>query len=285
MTTSTHPMKIVVGIDGSDRSVNGLRWAEALAVESSGTVSAVMSWMYPTDLLLPVVGAPVMPTDIMAGDTRAKLAGIVAMASASDAIEQRVVMGSSRDVLVGASTDADLLVVGRTGSRGLMRVLLGSTSGYCVRHADCPVAVIGESTTPEERIVVAVDGSSASIDALIGAVGLAGGREVLAVYAHDEWQVNELPIEHGLRTALNERAQDLLDETVDAAVKQGELDDQAILRQVRHGDPRTTIVDQLQPEEMLILGAQGHSGIARWMLGSLADHAALHAPGTVIIWR
>ena len=29
-----------------------------------------------------------------------------------------------------------------------------------------------------------------------------------------------------------------------------------------------------------MLGAQGHSGIARWVLGSLADYAVQHAPGS-----
>ena len=38
---------------------------------------------------------------------------------------------------------ADMIVVGTASKAGMMRVLLGSTAEYVIRHADCPVLTVG----------------------------------------------------------------------------------------------------------------------------------------------
>jgi nucleotide-binding universal stress UspA family protein len=53
-----------------------------------------------------------------------------------------VLSGHPADVLVRHSNDADLLVVGCRGHNPLTGLLLGSTSDYCIRHAQCPVMVL-----------------------------------------------------------------------------------------------------------------------------------------------
>ncbi len=96
--------KIVVGIDGSDSASASLQWASSLAAESNGSVSAVMAWNYPTALLMPVVGTPVLPADYVADTTRTTLGEVVAATPTGDVtVEQWIVMGAPRSVLTEAS--------------------------------------------------------------------------------------------------------------------------------------------------------------------------------------
>lgn len=44
--------------------------------------------------------------------------------------------------LVGASQDADLVVVGSRGGGGFAHLLMGSVSSQVVQHSACPVVVV-----------------------------------------------------------------------------------------------------------------------------------------------
>ena len=58
-----------------------------------------------------------------------------------------VAAGNPAEELVNASRDADMLVLGRRGSGGFGRLLMGSVSSQVTHHAVCPVLVI-PSTRP-----------------------------------------------------------------------------------------------------------------------------------------
>jgi nucleotide-binding universal stress UspA family protein len=57
-------------------------------------------------------------------------------------IEQIVEQGDPAAVLLRRSEGADMLVVGSRGHGGFNRLLIGSVSEKCVRHATCSVIVI-----------------------------------------------------------------------------------------------------------------------------------------------
>ncbi|GLJ44519.1 hypothetical protein SUGI_0934560 [Cryptomeria japonica] len=58
--------------------------------------------------------------------------------------ETRAVNGDAKGVLCNAMKDynADVLVLGSHGNRPIKRLLFGSVSEHCVRHAHCPVIVV-----------------------------------------------------------------------------------------------------------------------------------------------
>ena len=136
---------IVVGVDGSTPSLDALRWAIDQAVATKATLCAVTAWSYP-EHPTPFEIVPELPLreDPLA-ETRKKLDEAVKTAVGGlDSVEVRtqVVHGDAAPVLLDASRDAALLVVGSRGLGAVVGTFLGSVSEQCVHHASCPVVVI-----------------------------------------------------------------------------------------------------------------------------------------------
>jgi len=151
MTTQApgeHEHRIVVGVDGSDPSKAALAWAIRQGALTGATVEAVIAWELPVNYGTP---APLMPprTDLEEV-AREVIALAVADVSSPDqqvTIRCKVVEGNAPRVLLDASAEADLLVVGSRGHGGFVEALLGSVGQHCVHHATCPVVVIRDSVT------------------------------------------------------------------------------------------------------------------------------------------
>jgi nucleotide-binding universal stress UspA family protein len=56
---------------------------------------------------------------------------------------------------------------------------------------------------------------------------------------------------------------------------------------VREGDPRSAIVDEAREwgADLIVLGSHGHTGLKRWLIGSVAQSVASHAPCSVEVIR
>jgi nucleotide-binding universal stress UspA family protein len=145
MTEARDVRTIVVGVDGSDASVEALRQAQSLAVPLSATVVALASWDFP-----PVydgyVAMGINDFDVRAGEILQEAVGKAFGAEKPANVETRLVQGHPRHTLLEASRDADMIVVGRRGHGGFGGLLLGSVSSALVAHAHCPVLVVH---TPE----------------------------------------------------------------------------------------------------------------------------------------
>jgi nucleotide-binding universal stress UspA family protein len=138
---------IVVGIDGSDHAHRALDWAlkEAAAHHAPLTVVtvhdvAVSAW----------TGNPiVLPPDQdelekIRRQVEEMVANAVTQAGQPEppSVSVRAVIGLAGRVLIEASRDADLLVVGSRGGGGFAHTLLGSVSQQVVQHSECPVVVV-----------------------------------------------------------------------------------------------------------------------------------------------
>jgi nucleotide-binding universal stress UspA family protein len=140
MTEHLRTPAVVVGVDGSPLAMSALRWAQAYAVATGATMALVTAWEWPQ-----LYGAAFASYD---GITPADDAREVAEKAASeltmplDRVQIIVREGLPGDVLVRATADADLLVVGSRGHGPVGGVLLGSVSGYCVHHSTVPVVVV-----------------------------------------------------------------------------------------------------------------------------------------------
>ncbi|MER5776355.1 universal stress protein [Streptomyces sp. NPDC002039] len=143
MSETAEPL-IVVGVDGSNHSKEALRWAVAQAKAIGGRVHAVMSWDWNTN---PFVVGPTSQEDLVGVEeaARLKLADTVAEAvgtSPGVPVFRRVEKGAPAKVLVEASREAELTVVGTRGYGGFRGALLGSVSQQVVQYARSTVVVV-----------------------------------------------------------------------------------------------------------------------------------------------
>jgi nucleotide-binding universal stress UspA family protein len=145
--------------------------------------------------------------------------------------------------------------------------------------------VIAESSV-QPRLVVGVDGSSHSLDALRWATDEARLRhaKIDAIYA---WRPPYVGEAGGMAAAsvtwadLAAAAQEVLDHAVDTVA--AEAPDVSFERRCLEGPPALTLVEEAKDATMLVVGARGHGGFLGLLLGSVAHHVAHHAPCPVVV--
>ena len=137
--------RIVVGVDGSENSVQALHFAIEEARIRGAELRAVSAWHVPPA----VYGAGWAPASTDLDEFR-KLAeqslreSVEEAGSTEAGIEVTPVLreGHPVDVLIAESEGADLLVVGTRGLGGFKKLVLGSVSGQVAHHATCPVVIV-----------------------------------------------------------------------------------------------------------------------------------------------
>ena len=135
----TNKLNVVVGVDGSPDSEVAVRWAEHYAALTGADLTLVTAWHWPTSYGVPMAWEGWDPADDAEQVVGKAAAGL---GLSPDRVHQRIECGSAGDVLVRASADELLLVVGTRGHGTLAAAALGSVSSYCVHHANCPVVVV-----------------------------------------------------------------------------------------------------------------------------------------------
>lgn len=127
----------MVGVDGSPGAERALRWALPLAERAGGSLTAVMGWEYPALAMLPApFGVPVPPPE------RMEEAATAALTVVLDAIRAEASMPIEQSLLVEASSDASMLVVGARNVSGVAGALLGSVAAGVAASSPVPVVVV-----------------------------------------------------------------------------------------------------------------------------------------------
>ena len=135
--TEAHEPVVVVGIDGSESSKHALRWAVRQAQLTGAELVALTAWHLPE-----MYGYVSRDYDVDAANMLDRVLKEVLDPPPEVRVTPRVVEGRTASVLIDASKDADLLVLGTRGHGGFEGMLLGSVSQHCVNHAACPVVVV-----------------------------------------------------------------------------------------------------------------------------------------------
>ncbi|MFF7160192.1 universal stress protein [Streptomyces sp. NPDC008086] len=117
-------LPIVVGVDGSESSLRAAEWAADEAVLRGVPLHLVYASLWEC------YQRAVFPTG------RERSPGV--------SLCKRAVEGSARKVLLDASRDADLVVVGARRRPGHIGLHLGRVAHAVLLHSACPVAVVPE---------------------------------------------------------------------------------------------------------------------------------------------
>lgn len=138
---------IVVGVDHSPGAKAALVFANDEARLREATIRAVHAWQYAYIGYTGLEGrVPPIGEDLDELHTAAVAALEASVREAlpeTDVpIELDAIQGAPAGVLVEASRDADLLVVGSRGHGGFVGLLLGSVGQQCAHHAECPVVIV-----------------------------------------------------------------------------------------------------------------------------------------------
>jgi nucleotide-binding universal stress UspA family protein len=136
--TAEHSLSLIASaFDRSPESRRALEWAAHLTTNTAGRLR-VISVHAP----LPVAGLGFAAQSVESGlrqDLKREQAA--AAASLGGPVEALVRDGSPARVLVEASREADLLVMGSRGHGQLPAALLGGVAHYAVRRATCPLVI------------------------------------------------------------------------------------------------------------------------------------------------
>jgi universal stress protein A len=139
----TLPRTILVPTDFSEAADVALAYAADLAAQLDATIHLVHSISVPT-MGLPEVGVAYAALTMESATKAAQGELDDRIARYRDRVTlapPRIEIGDARDVIdnVAKRIEADLIVMGTHGRRGVRRVLIGSVAEAVVRSAPCPV--------------------------------------------------------------------------------------------------------------------------------------------------
>lgn len=139
-------------------------------------------------------------------------------------------------------------------------------------------------TDAAHRVVVGVDGSSASFAALQWAVDYASGRHmrVHAIIAWDwpttyAWGSFPSDFNPGLS------AEQMLDQLVERT--RSRHPNVTIDGEVLQGDPTTILESASHDADLLVVAQRGHGELVGMLLGSVSEHCVTHAHCPVLVFR
>jgi nucleotide-binding universal stress UspA family protein len=180
-------------------------------------------------------------------------------------------------VQLGEELGAQAIVLGSTGLSVVERLLLGSTAEGVVRNASCPVLVVRKGRLEAiRRVLLPVDmddGSRASVRYALKRFG----KEVELDAVH----VVSFP-----RMIEPELADALPDDAESARRLRGFLDDlgaERIPSRVVLGEPAAAILDAARKADLVVIATRGRKGLARALLGSVAEKVVRHSEGPVLV--
>jgi nucleotide-binding universal stress UspA family protein len=227
------------------------------------------------------------------------------LAGAQTDVTTKTLRGDPKVEILGEAEDwgADLIILGTHGYNALERLWLGSVSRAVVSNATCSVMIVrrresGGMQGEAVKIALAVDGSASS-DAAVAEIAdrpWPRGTEVHIV------SVIQLPFTPTAETwALPESyysqqekvGRELAESAVTRAfsrLRESDSEREVPLKlatEIIVGHPETTIIERAKTwgADLVVLGSEGHRGLKRFLLGSVSQAVAYHAPCSVEIVR
>ncbi len=273
MTSDTSLFRhVIVGVDGSARAEEAARQGAQLAAATGAELDVI----YVVD-----TGRP--HDQDVEREAEAALGRATDRAGATGAgVDARIVAGDPPEALVEEAVGADLICVGPDAGLLGGAIRIGHVAAHVLRDAPCSVLLArADGDDFPGRILCGVDGSQTSLQTAALAAGLASatGAELRLLHVipvfrggDREWTLGQ-----------GETSPPELEPSVRTAAAQGVTP----VREMAMGRPEHALVALADRDEadLLVVGHRGVTGVRRILLGSVSEHAAIHARCSVLVVR
>lgn len=204
--------------------------------------------------------------------------------------EIRVAAGEAFAEILRAAraADADMIVLGMHRKQGMRELFVGTTVERVLRYSERPVLVVKDQATRDyQRVLIPVDFSVPSRRALAAACRFVPNGEYHAVHGFhvpfagfisDEAARREVEADH------QARLEAMIQEEMDVLLHTVGRDSGAVKRSVQRGAVLEVIYDQVAAvkPDLLVMGTHGRTGVARAMIGSVAQELLVDPPCDVM---
>lgn len=190
---------------------------------------------------------------------------------------------------IAKEKNADLIVLGTYGRRGLNRLLMGSVTSQVILNSPSDVLVVKkpctECTGEYSSILVPFDGSLSSQKALNRAVQISGtcGSKITALYVIPRYEeMIGFYRTDSIRNAMTQEAQKILDTAKRIAARNGAVQ---IDLQIDEGHADTAITEKAKTGgiDLIVIGSHGYRGVNKAIIGSTAERVIIHAACPVLV--
>ncbi len=213
------------------------------------------------------------------------------------AVTTRVEVGEAAHTIVdvAAAEAVELIVMSTHGRSGVRRILFGSVTEAVLKHAPCPVLAL-RSERPLKRILIPLDGSFLSEEALVPALNIAHTNQAevtlfrvqpMEIGRQDEEFAFYLRAEHGLEYT----AHDVLLMNIENYLKnlreQETAAELVVKTACRIGVPAEEILRYAAEvdADLIVMSTHGRTGLNRLFFGSVAETILRGASCAVLVVR
>lgn len=306
-------MKILLAVDGSECSLTAVEEAARTPWPGGSVVNIVsvaeLSAPTPVGVTSLTDGSyaeleRIFEERAIANHTQA-MSRFVEIAGGQTAVTTKTLKGNPKVVLLDEAEHwgADLIMVGTHGYSALERLWLGSVSRAVASQAICSVQIVRQrepraTNRQGMRILFATDGSEFS-DAAAEEIATRpwpkGSEARVISIVHlpftptpETWALPESEYSR-LETAGREQAKTAIDRSVSRLRESNERREAplAVTDETILGHPEESIIEAAKTwgADLVVLGSHGRRGFQRFLLGSVSQAVASHAPCSVEIVR
>jgi nucleotide-binding universal stress UspA family protein len=267
--------RILLATDGSEYSQSAIEVAIQVAKQSQARLTVMTMVLLAEDLEM--VGTHAMRAS-QEKQAHQRLDAVAKLAAEAGVPCQTLLCYGEepyREIVDTAEDiEANLIVMGRRGSRGLARLMVGDATARVIGHAHCNVLVVPRAGKLwKNRITLGTDGSDHSEGASAAAINWA--------------EHSQLPlsiVSATVRSHSRERK-------AEAQAAASKVESVAIARGLRceivvaEGRPEEVITNTAAEKnaDLIVVGSHGRSGIARILLGSVSERVIGAATCPVLV--
>ena len=285
--------KILIPVDGSEHSQEAVR----VGIEFAKQLQAQIVFTY------------AQAAFVTEADGQKILAPSQKLAEQAGIVHQTHFIDGDRQDIGDAITDessrsnCQMIIMGTHGRDGIARLLLGSIAEQVSRQANVPVMLVRPSSTqtPQfKRILVAVDGSPLSLQALNTANQLAAtlgaNLEIIhvipsvnSIYGYTDMayapMLDVTQIEKDLENGSQAIIKAALASLETNPIKVTHVRAESIPAKLLSVSQAVLLVISEHKSDLIIMGTHGHIGLERLLLGSVAEAVSHHAKIPILLIR